>query len=530
MKGKPAALLAPVAMLAVALTWAAGLHAPFQYDDKVEVVGNPTIRVFTELGAIARYNVSRPLLIATYAVNWAVGGLDPVGYHAVSLAIHVLNVGLAGWLLQRILARTALASERAAWVAWAAAACWGLHPMAVQGVTYVTGRSDALCATWWLAASIAWLAGRDRWTLVLVACALLTKEVAVLLPAWLWILRPPAPGSRRAAVGMALLVAAGGVLRVGVMGWPRPESARGALDQVASQGDAWLGYVELWAGLYSQSILHDPTPSRAVGLVLAVGMVGVMALALGVRRRAAEGSGRWLGALAVVFAACWLLPSSAWPLKEGMAEHRAYLVGLPILAAACVALERRRALPLAGLFAAWCVIEARDQCQVWSSEARVWRAAVAMYPQSPDAAYGEADALRLARRWADAEKGYRRVLVLRPGDENAQVDLGIVLAEQGREDEAKATWDALTRTNPRSCAAHNNLAAWAIQRGDRRRAMDEYASAFRWCPDDPVALAGLGDLCWERGDTRLAVKYYRRYLEVLPDGAEAARLAARVAP
>jgi len=73
------------------------------------------------------------------------------------------------------------------------------------------------------------------------------------------------------------------------------------------------------------------------------------------------------------------------------------------------------------------------------------------------------------------------------------------------------------------------LAALAARAGDRRRAMDEYASAFRWCPDDPVALAGLGDLCWERGDARLAVKYYRRYLEVLPDGAEAARLAARVA-
>lgn len=529
MKRRPVALLPPLVLAAVALTWAAGLHAPFVYDDKVEVVGNPTIRVFTELGAIAGYNVSRPLLILTYAVNWAYGGLDPVGYHAVSLGIHVLNVALAGVLVQRVLGRAALAPDRAAWVGWAAAACWGLHPAAVQGAVYVTGRSDALCATWWLAASLAWLAGRGGWTLALVACALLTKEVAVLLPAWLWLLRPPAAGSRRAAGGMAGLVVAGAALRVASTGWPRPESSRGVIDQVASQGDAWLGYVELWAGLYSQSILHDPTPSRAAGLALAAVLLGGVGVALLSWRRAPEGSGRWLGALGVLFAACWLLPSSAWPLKEVMAEHRAYLVGLPLLAAGCVALERRRALPLAGLFAAWCVVEARDQCEAWSSEVRVWRAAAVLYPHSADAAYGSADALRLARRFAEAERGYRRVLELRPGDEDAMVDLGIALAEQGREDDAKATWDALTRENPRSCAAHNNLAALAARGGDRRRAMDEYASAFRWCPDDPVALVGLGDLCWDRGDTRLAVKYYRRYLEVLPDGAEAARLAARVA-
>ena len=44
----------------LALLWSTGLNAPFVYDDKVEVVGNPTIRIFSEYSAILLYNVSRP--------------------------------------------------------------------------------------------------------------------------------------------------------------------------------------------------------------------------------------------------------------------------------------------------------------------------------------------------------------------------------------------------------------------------------------------------------------------------------------
>lgn len=515
-------------LCAVALVWATGVHAPFVYDDKIEVIGNPTIRVFTEFSAIATYNVSRPLLIASYAVNWAAGGLDPFGYHVLSIAIHVVNVALVGLVLARLL--PVLVPGGSAAAGWTSALLWGVHPMCVQGVTYIAGRSDALCATFWLGASLAWLQRRRGWTLGFLAAALLTKELAVMLPFWLAALRRPEPGERRSVAWMGGLVALGAAVRVGMMGWPQLEITRGFLDQALSQGGAWTRYVGLWLLPVGQSILHDPAwsgPAMIANGALLIGWITTLAAAVGWLLSRDGQTGRAL-ALGWVFIGCWLLPSGILPLKEVMAEHRAYLVGVPTITALCVLLERRDLLWIGAGLGCVLAVATGVQNRIWSSEADLWGAAAALYPESADARFGAADALRLARRWEAAEAGYRAVLELRPEDENALVNLGIVRAEQGDEDGARVIWQDLTLRHPRSCAAHNNLAAFASRHADRRGAMDEYASALKWCPDDPVALVGLGDVCWERGDTRLARKYYQRYLEVLPFGSEAARLRQRV--
>lgn len=508
----------------VAALWAAGLHAPFVYDDKVEVIGNPTIRIFTDFRAILLYNVSRPLLIATYALNWAVGGLDPVGYHALSIAIHVVNVVLAAQLVRLVLERARV--PRAEGLAWMTAVLWGAHPMAVQCVTYTTGRSDALCATFWLAASLAWLRGNARWTVAAVAAAVMTKELAVMLPLWLVVLRRPRGREwavPAALVGMLLI---GGALRVRLMGSPFLPPQRSYLVQAWAQGEVTLRYLGLWLVPLRQAVLHDPA---LIGNRLGIGgaltaLMGVATLASAWALRARPPALVATGWMLVV---CWLAPSGVLPLKELMAEHRAYLVGLPVLTAACVALDRigRRAW-VAALVAA--AAASLVQIHTWNDEVRLWAAAARAYPESPLTAYGEADALRFAGRWADAEAGYRRALALDPDHEDAAVNLGIVLAEQGRTDEARTAWQGVITRNKRSCSAHNNLGALAARSGQRAEAMTEYTSALHWCPGDPVALVSLGDLFWERGETASARACYQQYLDALPHGAEADRVRQRL--
>ena len=46
------------------------LHAPFVYDDKIEVIGNQTIRFWSEWEDILLYNPARALLQITYAYNF----------------------------------------------------------------------------------------------------------------------------------------------------------------------------------------------------------------------------------------------------------------------------------------------------------------------------------------------------------------------------------------------------------------------------------------------------------------------------
>ena len=66
------------------------LDAPFVYDDKVEVLGKRAIRIFEEWRTILGYNVSRPLLMLSYAADFHRSGPDPAGYHVSSLLVHAL--------------------------------------------------------------------------------------------------------------------------------------------------------------------------------------------------------------------------------------------------------------------------------------------------------------------------------------------------------------------------------------------------------------------------------------------------------
>ncbi|MCC7201484.1 MAG: hypothetical protein IT393_02315, partial [Nitrospirae bacterium] len=72
------------------------LDNPFQYDDSEVVVENRNIRdtanilsFFEDPGLSANdpkvAGHYRPLVISSYAINYAFGGLSPVGYHLVNL-------------------------------------------------------------------------------------------------------------------------------------------------------------------------------------------------------------------------------------------------------------------------------------------------------------------------------------------------------------------------------------------------------------------------------------------------------------
>ena len=510
------------------LAWSRVLHAPFVYDDKLEVVGNRTIRLLDEWQAIGSYNVSRPLLIFSYALNWSSGGLDPVGYHAVSLAIHLLNTVLAFALLRRL-----LGSPDAALLG---AAVWGLHPMTTEAVTYITGRSDALCTTWIFAALIAWHAHiqgnpRARWA-ALAACVagLLTKEVAFALPLLLAGMEfCLGRGSWRSRVDLRIhapvwaLGAAALLARTAVYGLPRPEVARPLWLQAATQVEVWARYLQLWLLPAGQSILHDH-PAE-IGISTALLLAGWIALALGCARMLQKG--RPLPMLGLLLWSLTLLPASALPLKETMAEHRAYAGGLGLILGGLSLVPAgalRWLLPLPLVLGA----AAMSRNEVWRSEVALWGDAAAKNPSSVDAAYGSADALRLQREWKKAEAGFEEVLRLRPEHVDARVNLGIVLAEQGRYPEAEKRWKEALRYNPRSCAAHNNLGALSVRRGDVVDALREYVSSTQWGPDDRIAHLALGDIFYQVGDSGKAAWHYGRFLEVAPDAREAGRVRDRV--
>ncbi len=188
-------VLAILSILAFANTFANG----FAFDDEIIIEKNRLIKSLAYLptlfttdywgsffGPGIGQNLYRPLVMVTFALNYAVGGLNPFGYHLVNLGLHLA----IGYVLYTLARRLGLS-----WgAALAAAALFVVHPLHTEAVTSIVGRAELLmglgvflAVTWYLRSGAP---ARLEIRFAVASCAafalgLLSKEQAVVLPALL---------------------------------------------------------------------------------------------------------------------------------------------------------------------------------------------------------------------------------------------------------------------------------------------------------------------------------------------------------
>jgi tetratricopeptide (TPR) repeat protein len=190
-----------VAAFAIALAalaaYANGLSGPFVFDDFATIVGNDSIRSLGPLSSLLQLprevpTAGRPFVNATFAFNYAIGGLSVRGYHVANVLIHVLCALLVFGIVRRLM----VAPPFSKWfgdcsleVGFAVGLLWVLHPLNTEAVDYVTQRTESLMALFYLSSVYALLrarAGADRvWSAVAIGtCALgmTCKESMVTAP------------------------------------------------------------------------------------------------------------------------------------------------------------------------------------------------------------------------------------------------------------------------------------------------------------------------------------------------------------
>lgn len=137
--------------------FANSLSNGFTYDDNPILVDNPRVQDLTNLREIwltdwwrmpiaedqplenpTRDRLYRPLTIFTFAVNYAMHGLEPFGFHLVNLLLHALTTALVWHLARRLLGSTPAAA--------AAALLFAVHPVHCEAVANVVGRAELLAA------------------------------------------------------------------------------------------------------------------------------------------------------------------------------------------------------------------------------------------------------------------------------------------------------------------------------------------------------------------------------------------------
>ena len=152
-------------VLGIAALYLPSLGVPFEYDDKVELLQNRVLRSPGDLGEMWAYNPFRVLLLYTFAWDlWAWGIGNVWAWRLENVLIHVVNTGLLLGVVRALQPRLRpdWTGARAALLVYGTAVVFALHPLAIESVTYVSGRSSSLATLFVLAATRLWLAYVDR--------------------------------------------------------------------------------------------------------------------------------------------------------------------------------------------------------------------------------------------------------------------------------------------------------------------------------------------------------------------------------
>ncbi|MGO9575725.1 MAG: tetratricopeptide repeat protein [Terriglobales bacterium] len=216
--------LLPLLGLVTFVLYSGSLSFDFVWDDWPQIVNSPIIRTWSNLprafGSDLWYHMARqqvyyrPLFVAWSMLNYTLFGLRPWGWHLGAVLLHVAAVTAVFWLARR------LGLEY--WTAALTALIFALHPIHIEPVTWVSAASDAMVTMFAALAFAAFLNGRNSerntrqekrvaWriaSLALLACALLTKEMAVVFSALVGIYAWLDPAETRASPGRRILGAA----------------------------------------------------------------------------------------------------------------------------------------------------------------------------------------------------------------------------------------------------------------------------------------------------------------------------------
>lgn len=178
--------------VSVIIAYSNTLTGAFQFDDIPSIVENPSVQDASAF--FQTLTGPRGITLATFYLNFAMGGLDTFGYHAVNLLIHIVNGLLAYLILVHAFSASGADLSRARRLAALSVMLFTLHPIQTQAVSYIVQRMETLSALFTLASILLLIKasgqsriGRRGFFYASIAASYVlgfySKEIAITIPA-----------------------------------------------------------------------------------------------------------------------------------------------------------------------------------------------------------------------------------------------------------------------------------------------------------------------------------------------------------
>lgn len=573
MKKKPAEKSLPVALPYVVCTLAVGLaylgvrNLDFlSWDDNVYVYENILVRNLSMSGIrdIFRNFVMgnyHPLVILSYALEYAAVGNAPTLYHLTNLALH-LGTSL---LVLRLVHQT----TRNLPLAFLTALFFGIHPLRVESVAWVTERKDVLYGLFYLASLNAWVSWRNsgKWMhwglmLVLFAASCLSKGQAVTLPAallllemlrgesWKNVLKQPAwLATLVPAIGFGLLA----VYAQKFGGNIRSSEVFGPLEQFLIGCTSLLFYLPAYI-LPLKLVPFYPYPEAPLSGLWYAAPLGVAGMAVALYYFLNREKTLFFG---LAFYLVHLLPVAQFlPVGNAIAADRYfYLPGLGLAWVTAWLLIRffpvSRALPVGLAISFLWGMLTWNQVKIWKNTETFFghiiesnpkvdfafvnlgrylekqnrkREAVDVYlegirnnPDYPDQYNDGGYTLSHLGKYDSARLLLKKALTLAPDMAEAYNNLGYTFSMMQQFDSSEVYLKESIRLNPKNETAYNNLGSTYSMMGRMQEAIQNYEKAISLKPDYADAYNNMGSCYGMSGNNAKASEFFQKAISLNPE-------------
>jgi tetratricopeptide (TPR) repeat protein len=487
-----------LAILCGLAAYSDSLRGPFIFDDIDAILNNPQVNRSTpHADTNAPTTLSgRPILRATFILDYAVGGLHIEVYHITNLLIHFAAGVVLFGIVHRNLTSAHFWGDRfghsAPWLAGAVSAVWLVHPLNTEAVTYTVQRAESLAGFFYLL--VIYFLIRNWRLAAVAACALGlgTKEVVATAPLLALLYdRTFIAGSFAAALkSRALLYLGLGatwiIPIIGIVNGSRTHSI-GNLSPL-TYAQTQLGVIAHYIALifWPQNLVLDyydwPNAHGA-----AVGLPAIFVAILILLTLVSLWLRPWLGFLGAWFFLILAPSSSFLPIfTEIAAEHRMYL---PLIAPVVLLIVGGWAILSRTLAGAWTaaflltVILAALAARTFLRNAEyqdpqtIWTDNVQERPNNPRAHFNLGYTLMLSGNTADAAPQFRQALDLASDYYAAAAALGRALIESGHPADAEKFYtDEIPAFPAFAPEAHLQRGRLRFARGDASGAEEDFQS------------------------------------------------------
>ncbi len=541
-------VLGALLVLATILAYQQAWHAGYIWDDDVYVTGNKLLtapdgfwRIWFSLDSPSQYF---PLVYSTFRLEHALWGFNPAGYHWVNIFLHTANALLV-WRLLYLLRVPG---------AWLGAAFFALHPVQVESVAWITELKNVMMGIFFLLALLAWIAfvadrPSGKWkfyglALVCYALALCSKTTACTLPAALflvlWLQQKPI-GWRR-ILEVSPFVVIGLAMGLVTIWWERyHQGAQGAVFAIGLPERVLVASRAIWfylGKLIWPAHLSFSYPRWTISASEPLDYFWLLRQWLRSWRfisSGASGSDEAWKSRRSYFVAT-LSPVLGFIMLYAfrfsfVADHYQYLARIGPLALAAAGMDRtfrlaRKShtflqLSVSGAILITLGVLTWRECGMYRDLETLWRTTVERNPKAWMAYNNLGNVLLQNGRVEEAIAQFKTALEIDPRYANAESNLGNALLRLGQPEKSLAHLRTAVELDPRDADAHNNLGNTLLQLGHREEAEAEYRQAFELDPSYAEAHNNLGALLLQLGQTDDAVNQLQKALRLSPDNPDA---------